>query len=399
MSIRNIIIPIIIALATCHLRAEEPQRVLSRWETGVRSGYAFNSNRVLMDRMVYDGTISHCALSWHLRYSFTRPDAGRTASVYQGVGLSANTFFQQKNVGSPIGLYVFQGAPIITLTDRLSLDYEWNFGATFGWKKTGRNQYIRSNLVVGSSVNAYLNLGVKFNYLLTNSLNLTGGLDLTHYSNGNTSWPNPGVNTAGAAIGLVYTPGGGPIKVHSPFSTDVDFKRGISYDIMGYGAWRTAYFPAEDGAFTEEGQKALLPGHFGVAGINFSPMLDLFPTFRTGLSLDLQWSENTGLNDYLVPGTSGENAKFYHPPFFRQVSGGLSARAELVMPIFSLNVGIGYGIVGPHETRKLYQTVNLKTYLTGPLYFNVGYRLYNFRSPSNLMLGFGVTLGRKKSDK
>ena len=87
--------------------------------------------------------------------------------------------------------------------------------------------------------------------------------------------------------------------------------------------------------------------------------------------------------------------KFYRPPFFRQVSAGLSARAELVMPIFSLNIGIGYGLVGPSETRKLYQTVTLKTYLAGPLYLNVGYRLVEFHSPSNLMLGVGVTLGRK----
>lgn len=376
--------------------AVETEDFVSRWETDVRAGYAFNSNPVLMERMIPDGTVTHTALSWHLRYSFLRPATGRTASVYQGVGISANTFMQHATLGTPMGLYVFQGAPIVSLSPRLSLDYEWNFGAVFGWKKTSQGSDIRSNLVVGSSTNAYLNLGFKLCYVLTGGMYLTGGLDMTHYSNGNTSWPNPGVNLIGGALGLTFVPGVRMLKPVSPFTSDSDFRKGISYDIMAYGAWRKAYFPAEDGAFTELGEKALLPGHFGVVGVTFAPMWDLHPTFRTGVSADMQWSENTGLTKYLVPDTYGEESKFYRPPFFRQVSVGLSARAELVMPIFSVNVGVGYGIAGPSETRKLYQVLTLKSYISGPLYVNVGYRLNEFHSPSNLMLGLGVTLGRHK---
>lgn len=394
MKLRNIITYTLLAVAVLCAAATGPGSVLSRWEAGMRVGYAFNSNPVLIDRMIPDGKITHSALSWHLRYSFLRPDTRRTASVYQGVGMSINSFMQPHDVGTPVGLYVFQGAPIVALSHRLTFDYEWNFGAAFGWKKTSQGDDIRSNLVVGSSVNAYLNLGFKLDYALSPGLHVSGGLDLTHYSNGNTSWPNPGVNMVGASVGLVYIPGARLFSPVSPFASDDDFSRGVSYDIMAYGAWRKAYFPAEDGAFTELGEKALLPGHFGVAGINFAPMWDLHPVFRAGVSADIQWSENTGLTRYHVPDTYGEDAKFYRPPFYRQLSVGLSARAELVMPIFSLNAGIGYGFVGPHETRKLYQTINLKTYLTGPLYLNIGYRMVEFHSPSNLMLGFGVTLGR-----
>lgn len=367
---------------------------VSRFEAGMRAGYAFNSNGVLMDRLPAGSTITHTAMSWHLRYSFVRPNTGRTASVYQGIGVSLSTFLQGRELGTPAGIYVFQGAPIAVLSDRLSVDYEWNFGATFGWKKTTDGDDLRSNLVVGSSTNAYLNLGFKLNYALTGALRLSGGIDLSHYSNGNTSWPNPGVNTVGGAVGLVFVPGGKLTRPVSPFSADADFRKGVSYDVMVYGAWRKAYYPAEDGAFSEDGEKALLPGHFGVAGLCFAPMWDLHPTFRTGLSADMQWSENTGLGPYHVPGTSGEYAKFYRPPFLRQVSVGLSARAELVMPIFSFNVGIGYGLAGPRETRRLYQIVNLKTNIAGGVYLNVGYRLFEFRSPSNLMLGVGMTFGK-----
>lgn len=382
------------AMLTHWTEAYAGDSIQSRWSLGMRGGYAFSSNQVLVDRLPQEADITHTALSWHAAYSFSKPQSGRTASVYQGVGISVNTFFQSRATGTPIGLYVFQGAPFAVLSPRLSLDYEWNFGASFGWERTRNGNDLRSNLVVGSSTNAYLNLGVKLSYALTGGLMLTGGLDLTHYSNGNTSWPNPGINTAGAAISLVYVPGGTMARPRSPFIADGDFRQCVTWDLTAFGAWRKAYYPAEDGAFTEVGEKALLPGHFGVAGLAVAPMWDLHPSFRTGLSLDLQWSECTGLTPYRVPDTYGENVKFYRPPFFRQVSAGLSARAELVMPLFSLNVGIGYGIAGPAETRKLYQTVTLKTYIAGPVFLNVGYRLVEFHSPSNLMLGAGVTLGR-----
>ncbi len=365
------------------------------WSAQFRAGYAFNSNSVLMERLLPDATRGHSALSWHLRYGFTRPGSGRTASVSQGIGISVGTFLQGSTVGTPAGFYVFQGAPFAIIGERLSFDYEWNFGATFGWRRTTDGDDIRSNLVVGSSTNAYLGLGISARYALSDRVALTAGIDLAHYSNGNTSWPNPGVNSIGARIGLTYTPGDKLPTLRSPFTDDPDFKQGVSYDITLFGAWRKAYFPADDGAFTEVGEQALLPGHFGVAGINLAPMWDLHPTFRTGLSADIQWSENTGLTAYHIPDTYGEDAKFTRPPFVKQISLGLSARAELVMPIFSLNVGLGYGLAGPAETRKFYQVVALKTYIYRSVYLNVGYRLVEFHSPSNLMLGVGMTLGRK----
>lgn len=394
IKIRYLLIFISIISSLFFCEASEEIDIVSRWEVGVRSGYAFTSNPVLLDRMIPEGEITHSAMSWHLRYSFQRPNKGRNASVYQGIGVSVNSFFQSHEIGVPIGLYVFQGAPIFSISNKLSFYYEWNFGASFGWEKTTNGSDIRSNLVVGSPTNAYLNLGFKLDYAVSDNFKISGGLDLTHYSNGNTSWPNPGVNTAGISMSVIYIPGNRILKPISPFTDENDFSKGISYDVMVYGAWRKAYFPAEDGAFTEFGEKALLPGHFGVAGFTFAPMWDLHPVFRTGLSTDIQWSENTALTKYLVPGTSGEDSKFYRPPFFRQVSLEISARAELVMPIFSLNAGIGYCFIGPPETRKLYQTINLKTYIAGPLFLNIGYRMIEFHSPSNLMLGFGFTLGR-----
>lgn len=68
-------------------------------------------------------------------------------------------------------------------------------------------------------------------------LKLTAGVDLTHFSNGNTHYPNGGLNVIGGRIGIVRTlgvdelPGGVTpgrlfIKPH------------VSYDLVIYGATR-----------------------------------------------------------------------------------------------------------------------------------------------------------------
>ena len=70
---------------------------------------------------------------------------------------------------------------------------------------------------------------------------------------------------------------------------------------------------------------------------------------------------------------------------------GISGRAELVMPIFSVNVGIGYNIIGPEETKATYELANLKVRITEHFFLNIGYQLLNFQKQNNLMLGLGYT--------
>ena len=70
----------------------------------------------------------------------------------------------------------------------------------------------------------------------------------------------------------------------------------------------------------------------------------------------------------------------------------MSAHAELTMPIFSVNAGVGYDFVCPQGNQRFYQSLSLKTFVSRRLFLNVGYRLGNFKYPQNLMLGIGVRL-------
>lgn len=344
--------------------------------------------------------------SVHLKYAFRFNPNTRWGSLYphayQGIGLSYNSFDNPGAMGSPVGVYVFQGSRIARLGNALSLDYEWNFGASFGWKKgrveeaidAGNRENIYYNEITGSAINAYINASFLLNWQLHPRWNLTAGIDLTHYSNGNTHYPNAGINLIGGRIGLVHTFGvntGASAAPSATTSAAIHSPR-FCYDIVLYGATRKQGFTHDDG----HGQ--LLPGVFGVAGFNFTPLYAFNKYFRAGISLDAQYDESANLDEYYAgEQDDAQSPQFYRPPFRKQFGVGLSARAELSMPIFSIGIGIGHNVIYQGKgNRDFYQILALKTFLTRSLFLHVGYQLNKFQYPNNLMLGLGWRFhGRK----
>lgn len=331
------------------------------------------------------------SLSVHLKYAF---QFGKDSYLrrlypyaYQGIGVSYSTFFASSELGNPVTVYAFQGSRLATLSPRLSLDYEWNFGASFGWQKY--DSYSNPhNEVIGSKVNAYINLGFMLNWQFHPQWNLTGGVDFTHYSNGNTHYPNGGVNPIGARVGVVHTFGGD--EAMSAYTRPLAIKPHISYDLVVYGATRKK-------GFATEHETCLVPGSFGVVGLNFNPMYNFNKYFKAGVSLDAQYDESANIKEYKVNGTYNEDMKFHRPPFSEQFTVGLSARAELVLPIFSINVGIGQNVIcDGDDTTGFYQILALKTSVTRNLFLHVGYQLSKFKEPNNLMLGFGYRFHNKR---
>ena len=81
------------------------------------------------------------------------------------------------------------------------------------------------------------------------------------------------------------------------------------------------------------------------------------------------------------------------PDAWEQTAMGISARAELTMPVYSVNIGIGYNFAGfSQELRSLYTTYNLKAFITETFFLNIGYRLSSLQYTHNLMLGFGTKI-------
>ncbi|MCM1036889.1 MAG: acyloxyacyl hydrolase [Bacteroides sp.] len=330
------------------------------------------------------------SLGGSVRAGFSFNPSSRTArlyrGLYQGVGIGMDGFVAGDVLGSPVSVYVYQGAPIVRLGSRLTLGYEWQFGAAMGWRHHPA-QSADNNAAVSTAVTARLGVGLRLCYALSPRWRLIAGVEARHYSNGNTHWPNGGVNTLGAVAGVAYilTPrDGSPEGADAALAAEADRGRWLC-DVTLYGAWRKQIVNLN-------GDDELCPGRFGVAGIQIAPARRLNRYVAIGPSLDMQWDEGAGLAPYWVEGSAGDAMKFRRPPFWRQLHLGLSAHAELTMPIFAVNAGLGVDLLCPRGESRFYQSLTLKTFVTGRLYINAGYRLSAFRHPQNLMLGLGIRL-------
>lgn len=355
---------------------------------------SFRSARLLPTSPYFRGEFTQekpaaATFSGHLRYGFRfGPETfygKRYPDAVQGIGVGYHTFFNPTEIGNPLSVYVFQTTPIFYITERISINYEWNFGVSYGWRKYDPETN-PNNTVVGSKANAYINLGVLLDWRLNEQVSLKMGAGLSHFSNGNTVYPNAGVNTAGGYVGLVWNVCRQAARPR--IQPEPDFQSHVSYDLVFYGSVR------KKGFLWEDGSPFIVPGSFAVTGLNFAPMYNFSKYFRAGLSLDAQFDESANIADHVANAyASASDVKFHRPPFAEQFAVGLSARAEIVMPIFSINIGVGRNLLckGP-DTDSFYQIFALKTEITRNLFVHIGYQLYKFKSPNNLMLGLGYRL-------
>lgn len=294
--------------------------------------------------------------------------------LYQGLAVGASTYFSSGVLGSPVSAYVYQGMPFVYFGNKLSLNYEWEFGAAFGWKHAPVDSKL-TNSPVSTAVTAHMGIAVKLYYSLTDRISLSAGVSARHFSNGNTSLPNAGVNSISAVLGLAYSFGPTKSAYSCPVALSQDADKGRwFYDLMGYGAWRKRLF-------RQDMDVTLIPGRFAVAGLQFAAMRALNRYVAVGPAIDLQYDESAALEDYYVPGTYGEDIKFYRPPFGKQLRAGISAHAELTMPIFAVNAGLGIDILSPKGEKRFYQSLAVKAFITDNIFLNVGYRLGNFKDP------------------
>jgi len=306
--------------------------------------------------------------------------------VTQGIGVRGDIILPKSTLGYPVSVYLFQDVKLCTFR-RFWLSAEWNFGLSAGWRHFNAETN-PANIALGSNVNAMLGIGISATYSLNPAWGLRATLNAVHYSNGNTRLPNAGVNAIGIMLGAIYNIDRlSDVQRHYK---DVSFNRGFEYDLAVYGATRRRIVLDSSETYI------VAPGSFGVAGINFAPMYAVNRYFRAGISADLQYDESANIGSHLVDGTYGDMVKFYRQSFAERFSGGLSLRAELTLPIFSVNVGIGRNFIarGP-DTRIFYQTLTLKAHVWRNAFIQAGYQLSEFHLPNNLMLGIGYTFNRR----
>lgn len=364
------------------------QRFIHRIGIEGRAGYIFPTNPFL-EGYNYHNKDMKSTYAGHLKYSFQlRPHTAADRAyigAYQGVGLGYFDFGNPEELGNPIALYLFQGGRIAQFSPRLSLNYEWNFGVSFGWKPYD-SMNNTENKVMGSKTNAYLNANIYLNWALSPMFDLAIGATGSHFSNGNTQYPNSGLNTVDCKIGIVYNFNRKADELTKSWQRPIvpPFPRHVSYDLTLFGSWRKKAVNVSDG-------QVPAPGTYGVFGFNLAPMYNFGYKFRAGISLDGVYDRSANIS------TEYSGDDFTTPSIGKQLALGLSARGEFVMPYFTIGIGFGANVLhGGGDMKSFYQILALKIDVSHNSYLHIGYNLRDLHEPNYLMLGIGYRFNNKR---
>ena len=375
MDLRLSVISIVAMIALPVFSQEDSVKTVHRIAADAVPATIFHTNEFLRGGNEEIRTMNH-DMTFTLKYAFMNRDEVRPGAihqgVYQGVGLARHEF--NRWLANPISVYLFQGAPIVNFSRRVSLNYEWNLGMAFGWNAYDEETN-PENKVIGSKVTAYIDVDMYLRWMLSRHIDLNAGISLSHFSNGNTTYPNLGLNTGGIRLGMAYyinrqQPSATPaVKEKAPSC------RGLYTDVILYGAWK-------QGVGHQGDEYYLLPGRYGVMGFNLNPMYRLNPWLSMGASMD-------GVYDKSASRENDDSDEVNHT-FGRQVALGLSARSEFAMPYFSINFGVGTYVLGNRNNfRGVYEVLALKVHISQRAMLHIGYSLVDFKTPNNLMLGLG----------
>ena len=309
--------------------------------------------------------ISH-AMAVRLKYAFQHNGDSQAVAAYQGIGVGY--MFNHRLLGNPVEVYVVQGAPIVRLSPSLTLNYEVQFGGSFGWKNVGSEQ--PENHVLGSRANFYIGTDLYLCWRLSPHWDFNLGGSYLHASSASLSMPNEGLNMVGARASLAYYLNRSEQTPQATILSARQLPKAERWvtDVMVYGGWKK--------------KSRLRDDTYGVAGFSVSPTFYLNEALAIGPAIDGVYDRSVNVPDL-------QDKDMPLPAASNQLALGLQARAELTLPVMRISGGAGCYVGG---FTAFYETIAIKFDLTRRLFLNVGYCLYNYKYPNNLMLGVGYRL-------
>ncbi len=124
-----------------------------------------------------------------------------------GAGFLTYHFPQTDSLGKPNAFYLFLNAPF-KRTKKWAFNYIIRLGMSYNWEP--QDPVVNpGNLVIGGSRNLYISGGIEAQYLIGESLSASLGFKFAHFSNGQSSLPNFGVNLLNPHLGVKYDFNGG----------------------------------------------------------------------------------------------------------------------------------------------------------------------------------------------
>lgn len=120
-----------------------------------------------------------------------------------GIGVYSGFLGDAQVFGNPNAVYGFIDFPIGNPNKRNKFSIEPALGITFNLQEYNAEEN-PINDAFGARAAVYVGLDVGFEYRFTRELDLTYGIDFTHFSNGSSYQPNLGLNLFGVNLGIKY---------------------------------------------------------------------------------------------------------------------------------------------------------------------------------------------------
>jgi len=276
--------------------------------------------------------------AWEKRYNY--PDIGLTF-----------TYLDYKNevLGKTISIIPHYQL-YLTKNRQARSQFNYKIGLGLGYHT---EKYDKVDNNKNNALSTDFSFGVIFQaghkYRLTDRLDLTSTITLTHFSNGSIKKPNSGINVISANLGLSYKLDNIKKEYLNPDDEPLD-KSGFGYTF----------------SFTSGMHEAVVKGGGSYPFYTFSLLADKTLNHKSKLGLMIDWFHSMSLKEEIQydETLNGET------PDFNRVGIGLSH--ELVLNDYSVVGQIGYYVYAPYEPfEPIYLRLGLRKYFNDNIYSSI----------------------------
>jgi len=318
------------------------------------------------------------------------------SSVYDGIlnypsfgfGFLTYGFPQTGILGEPNAFYMFLNAPF-RRWHKFSLNYIIRLGMSYNWEP---NDPVANpgHLVLGSFRNLYISAGSEAQYLIGEQLSLSAGFKFSHFSNGQSSLPNAGMNLVTPHIGLKYDFNGGtrPLYVKPP-KPAYPVKAMEYYFTFGNGIRQIFFNSAQTGVAPKTGVS------YPVYNISVGAQYQFGWAGKYGGGLDFIYWGAYNPDFQIGPGGIYQAVEY---PFADYLQLGVFISYEFVLNNFSIYAQPGFRVIRKdYEGRPpdFYQHLALK-YHVHDLILGVAIRAVNFGQAEYIEWNIGYRIRRPK---
>lgn len=316
---------------------------------------------------------------------------------YMGMGVSYVNYFRDKDLGSPIIVYLFQGSSLTDFNKKAVLNYEWKAGASFNWKPYDPFDNPMNN-AIGSPVNIYAGIDLYVKWKLNNKIDLNTGVSFEHNSNGAFRYPNNGINQLSGFLELSYYFNRKVTNFHHGRVDFPDFEKSREHDLMFMVTSRNAKIDTIGARLASP----YIERNFVVLGGSYAYMINNHYRHRWGPTIEVTYDESAGVSAWnqTEPKSGHQYVRIQKGNFGDRFSLGLGIKGEIKMPLYSAFINLGYDVIHAKvDYSRFYQTFGVKVYLKENFFGVFGIRATNFGKSQYIYLNFGYTIkGRKPSN-